>query len=487
MELKKKFFLFFTMILMITALTSVYNLYIAIVLRSRVESLYKTEILMSELKMNMRESKEMLDAFLLTQKKEYRRNVLESLEQLEELLEDDRDVYRSREKLMIKDLSFLLDKYGTQLKGIMEAKTYRDAVGYKEAYEAAKETASYIDTYIEKVLIENLNQRAQAYFNFSRSYESIQLYSVLLLFGAILLTLFLIFLFTDRFTKPVIDLAHKAGEISQGNFDVADLPVEREDEIGVTVEAFNEMKNNIRYHVEQLKEKSRVEKNLAEERVKNLEMEHFLKNAEMVSLRSQMNPHFLFNTLNTGVQLANMEDAERTADFMEDLAILFRHNVRRMWQKNTLRDEVEGLEYYLRLLKVRFGDTYEVNIKIPEEFMSFNFPPLILQPLLENSILHGLGEKEEGGRVEIEGFYKEGRPVIEIRDDGGGMEEEDVAESLRPISYSHEDFSSRTGVGLRNVILRLRLFYNNSDIVDVESLPGRGTTIRIYVEDVRNV
>ncbi len=479
LRLKNKFLLFFGLVFLITALTSVYNLYIALSLRNRVEQLYKTEVLMRQVKMMMTDTKEVLDSFLLTQKQEYRDEVYESVNSLNRLLDGRRAIYHNREHLMVKDISFLVEKYGTQLEGIMEAKTYRDIVGYTGAYEAAELTSSYIDTYIDKVLLENLNRRAESYRSFSQSYQQLQLYSVVLVLSAIILTMSLILLFTDRFTNPIAQLANQAGEISQGNFEISDIPVTSEDEVGVTTQAFNEMKNSIHTYIEQLQEKRRVERNLAEERVKNLEMEHLLKNAEIVSLRTQMNPHFLFNTLNTGVQLAIMEEADRTADFMGDLAVLFRHNVRRMWQKNTLRDEVEGLEYYTKLLKVRFGETYRVYVDIPEEFMEAEFPPMILQPLLENSIIHGFSDTEGGGSIEVRGFQEGGRRIVSVKDDGVGMSARNAAEVLRPISYSEEDFSSQSGIGLRNVVLRLRLFFNNPEVVSIVSASGEGTEVRI--------
>lgn len=482
-SLKRKFLIFFTLVLMITALTSVYNLYIALNLRNRVVRLYRSEVLMRRIGSLLSETKEGLDSFLLTQRDEHRRSVLATVEELNGLLEDKRNIYRNRESLMVKNISFLAEKYGTQVQGIMEAKSYRDILGYTGAYEAAQETASYIESYTDKVLLENLNRRAKAYISFSQSYQQLQIYSVLLVFSAIILTILLILLFTERFTHPIVDLARSAGEISRGNFEVEDLPVNREDELGITTRAFNEMKNSIHTYILQLEEKRRVEKNLADERVKNLQMEHMLKNTEMVSLRSQMNPHFLFNTLNTGVQLAIMEEAERTADFMEDLAVLFRHNVRRMWQKNSLKDEIEGLEYYVKLLRVRFGEKYRVHIDIPADFHDRSFPPMILQPLLENAIMHGFGEHEEGGDIYITGGYEGEEKLLEVKDKGRGMPEGEIHWALRPISYSEEDFSDHRGLGLRNVVLRLRLFFNDPEVVRIEALRGRGTSIIVRLKD----
>jgi len=232
-----------------------------------------------------------------------------------------------------------------------------------------------------------------------------------------------------------------------------------------------------------MQEKAQIEKNLTVQKVKNLEMQHLLKNAEMASLRSQMNPHFLFNSLNTGVQLAILEEADRTAEFMGNLASLFRHNVRRLWRSNTIDDELKGLHYYADLLRVRFAATYRIEISIPKELRQIRFPPLIFQPLVENSIIHGFEHKEGGGQVSVTGHKENGKIVFSVKDDGSGMTQDEIAPALKPISFSDEDFSSRSGLGMRNVVLRLRLFFNRDDIVTIESSLGDGSEVRIVLPE----
>src|SRR6056297_4190306 len=438
--------MFFILIMLITALTSVYSLFASLRLGGRVDQLTRTEVLMRNIRGQLSETKQALDNYLLLQHEENRKQVQRTTENLQALLVGRNIPYQSQEQLMVKDISYLIDKYTIQLNGVIEAKTIRDIVGYTEAYKSAELTASYINSYIDKVLIENLNRRTDAYRFLSESYKQVQLFNFYLVVTAILLTVLLIMLFTDSLTRPVVRLAHLAEEISRGNFEVEDVQVNTNDEIGVTARAFNEMKNSIRRYVAQMQEKAQIEKNLAAQKVKNLEMQHLLKNAEMASLRSQMNPHFLFNSLNTGVQLAILEEADRTADFMENLASLFRHNVRRLWRRNTINDEVKGLRYYANLLKVRLGDKYKIDIRIPRELRHIEFPPLIFQPLIENSIIHGFEHLESGGRVSVEGSRGGGRIVFRVHDNGIGMSPALITPALKPVSFSDEDFSSRTGV-----------------------------------------
>ncbi len=474
---------FFILIMMITAMTSVYSLFTSLRLGRRVEQLTQTEVLMRNIRGHLTETKHVLDEYLMVQREPKREAVYTELEDLRSLVAGRKTPYQNQEQLMVKDISYLIQKYTVQLQGVIEAKTVRDIVGYTEAYKAAELTSSYINSFIDKVLIENLNRRTDAYRFLSESYQQVQVFNFFLVVTAILLTVLLILLFTDNLTRPVIRLAHLAEEISRGNFDVDDVQVNTRDEIGVTAQAFNEMKNSIRRYVDEMREKATIEKNLADQKVKNLEMQHLLKNAEMASLRSQMNPHFLFNSLNTGVQLAILEEADRTADFMENLASLFRHNVRRLWRSNTIHDELKGLRYYAHLLRVRFGETYRIEIRIPKELRNISFPPLIFQPLVENSIIHGFEHKEGGGRVRVEGAVSDGKIVFRVSDNGSGMGREEIIPALKPVSFSDEDFSSRTGVGLRNVVLRLRLFFNREDVVKIESNEDKGTEIRIELPE----
>ncbi len=481
--IKRKLLLFYTLIMMIIAVTGVYSLYTSLQMGQRVELLTQTEMLMRNLRIQLGETKRAIDEYLMVQREDHRREVYENLEELESLVEGKKTPFQSQEQLMVKDIGFLIEKYSVQLKGVIEAKTVRDYVGYTEAYKAAGRTSDYIDMFIDKVLIENLNSRTDAYRFFSESYQQLQLFNFFLILTAILLTVLLIFLFTDNLTGPVVRLAHVADELSHGNFDVEDVEVLTEDEIAVTARAFNEMKASLKNYIREVREKAQIEKNLAEQRVKNLEMQHLLKNAEVASLRSQMNPHFLFNSLNAGVQLANLEEAERTADFMNNLASLFRHNVRRLWRTNTIADEIRGLNYYTHLLEVRFGETYSVKIDIPPELENVKFPPLIFQPLVENAIIHGMESSENGGRVWVLGSRRNGNIHFSVEDDGCGFPEELVSQVLKPVSFSDEDFSTKTGMGLRNVVLRLRLFFENEGIVSIKKRADRGTIVEFVLKE----
>ena len=189
------------------------------------------------------------------------------------------------------------------------------------------------------------------------------------------------------------------------------------------VEAFNKMKGSIRNYIQALHSKAEMEAELMEKEMQNLKMQTLLNNAQLQSLQSQINPHFLFNTLNAGVQLSMLEEADKTTYFLENVAAVFRYNVRGLNQEVTLKDEINSVRAYLDLMKVRFGDAVKVIENIEDsEMLDMSMPPLILQPIVENSCIHGIGEKEGGGTISISICKTAEYGIIKIEDNGSNMQ-----------------------------------------------------------------
>lgn len=161
--------------------------------------------------------------------------------------------------------------------------------------------------------------------------EFISYLNVFLIIGSILFNIFLAIFFTYRITKPLIDLSHLAVRVSKGDFDVRPLSIKTNDEINILAEAFNKMVVSIKNYIGEIKNQAEVEKKLKEQEMQNLKMRNILKEAELKALQSQINPHFLFNTLNAAAQLAMMEGADKSSEFIENVANLFRYNLKKNW------------------------------------------------------------------------------------------------------------------------------------------------------------
>ena len=187
--------------------------------------------------------------------------------------------------------------------------------------------------------------------------------SVIALSIVIVVSVSIVVKLTGEIISPLKDLAVTADEVAGGNFDTELLQVQSEDEIGVVTGAFNQMLISIRQYLESLRESMEIRRSLME---KELLMEAHLKDAQLKYLQAQINPHFLFNTLNAGAQLAMMEGADRTYEYVQNVAEFFRYNVKKSNDIVTVREELELVDHYIYILNVRFSGDIHYGKEIEE-------------------------------------------------------------------------------------------------------------------------
>ncbi|KLU62465.1 sensor histidine kinase YehU [Peptococcaceae bacterium CEB3] len=196
--------------------------------------------------------------------------------------------------------------------------------------------------------------------------------------------------------------------------------------------------------------------------------------AELKALQAQINPHFLFNALNTIVSLVRT-DGEKARKLLIQLGEFFRKNIQRGDKFVTLREELEHIRAYLSIEQARFGDSLKVVERVQPEAEDWLLPALTLQPLVENAIKHGIYPKIEGGTVEIRCWIEEGTLRVMIGDDGVGIR----GEKLEEVYLKKNDSAQGAGVGLSNVNDRLKYLYGTGLTIDSE--PGHGTRVLIRI------
>lgn len=210
------------------------------------------------------------------------------------------------------------------------------------------------------------------------------------------------------------------------------------------------------------------------------ELETMLKANELKALQSQVNPHFLFNTLNTIARLAMLEGAERTQEMVYALSDLLRNNLRDMDQFNTLKEEIRSIKDYLLIQQVRFGDRVHVDIDIPAELQEMRIPVMTLQPLVENAIIHGLEPKKEGGGICISAETRDSRLVITVADSGVGVSPERIREIFREEKRAISR-GQTTGLGIVNVHKRIQHHFGADYGIVIDGQPGKGTYVHVYL------
>lgn len=215
--------------------------------------------------------------------------------------------------------------------------------------------------------------------------------------------------------------------------------------------------------------------------------EILIKKAELAALQSQINPHFLYNTLETIRGIALRENVRQIADMTEALSLLFRYSINTKDEFVTLGEDLENLDHYLLIQKYRFKDRFEVikDFGEDEQVLDIEIPKLIIQPLVENAIYHGLETTTKKGFIKIAAFLTEDTLEISIEDNGVGMSAqmlEALNEKLRGGAKSKvEDATKGSGIALINVNERLHLYYGEDYGLSVYSTVGLGTMVKLIL------
>ncbi|MGB9975678.1 sensor histidine kinase [Thermovenabulum sp.] len=217
---------------------------------------------------------------------------------------------------------------------------------------------------------------------------------------------------------------------------------------------------------------------LLEETRRRSEYENAIKSLELKALQSQVNPHFLFNTLNTAARLAYLENANKTAEIIYSLANLLHYSLRNLDQLVTLKEEISCIKYYLYIQQIRYRDHIKATIQMPDELEKYLIPVMSLQPLIENAIVHGLEKKKEAGSVNVLVYEKNTDIIIEITDDGVGIEEK----MIKILKSSNDAINGHTtGLGIHNVDLRIKRYFGPAYGLNIESKLGLGTKVTVRI------
>ncbi len=265
--------------------------------------------------------------------------------------------------------------------------------------------------------------------------------------------------FATAITRPINELKESMKEVEKGNFHT-DVPIRSDSEIDSVGNSFNLMTARIRQLMQQ---------NIYEQEEK--------RKSEMKALRSQINPHFLYNTLDSIIWMAEGGKNKEVVRMTSALAKLLRQSISNDNERIPLEKEINYAGSYLTIQKMRYKDKLEYEIEVEEEIKKEEVINLILQPLVENAIYHGIKYKGSKGLIRIVGYGEGDRIILKIIDNGIGMDEE----TLERIFDKSKESEGKNGVGVYNVQTRIRLYYGAEYGLRFESVPEEGTTVTITI------
>lgn len=263
-------------------------------------------------------------------------------------------------------------------------------------------------------------------------------------------------------SKPVKRLSVMMTRVGEGDFNVSSN-YESKDEIGLLSSHFNKMVSQVQQLIQEVYQ------------------EQLLKQkAELKSLRMQINPHFLYNTLESINWMARIKGVPEVGRMVKAMGDLMRASIGGD-DFVSIEDEVKNIKNYLMIQTFRYGDRFEVDMEISQEIMSVKIPKLILQPIVENAIVHGFENLFGNGKIEITGQREDSRILFQVRDNGAGIEESVAAALLAGDERNLPQADSHTHIGLRNVDRRIKMYYGQEYGIVIESLRGFGTNVKIQL------
>ncbi|KAA5806421.1 sensor histidine kinase [Thermoanaerobacterium thermosaccharolyticum] len=269
---------------------------------------------------------------------------------------------------------------------------------------------------------------------------------ILLILGLLFIALFI--------TQPIIKLVNSMKGIKDGKFEKVNI-ITGNDEIGMLKDVYNKMIDEIKKLIGDIINEQKLKRKL-----------------ELDVMQSQIKPHFLFNSFDAISALILMGDTKNASKIVKALGKFYRSFLINGNEEITIKEELDIINNYLTIQKIRFGDKFSVVMNIDERVLNYKIPKLILQPLVENALNHGVRNKEGQGIISIKALYGDNQIILMTEDNGKGMSEEKIKEIESGMSK---------GVGLKSTIERLKIYYNSADVVKIYSKIDEGTKIEITI------
>lgn len=279
----------------------------------------------------------------------------------------------------------------------------------------------------------------------------------------ILLIILLSVIISKQVTKPIKEMQKVARQYSLGAFD-AKVSVHGKDEIAELGNVLNNMSSQLLELISSVTEKERQSNYL-----------------ELQTLIYQINPHFLYNTLDSINMLARKNDDIQVALMITNLSRLFRLSLNRGRDVITVREEMMQVTYYLKIQKFRFEEQLDWNINFDDEILEYRMLKFIMQPLVENAIYHGIKSKNEYGKLTIRGYKDKNMLIFVIKDTGKGMDEDTLTKLYQRINEKKRDEKENRGYGIWNVNQRIKLYYGEQYGLQIDSIVDKGTSIYIKI------
>lgn len=386
-------------------------------------------------------------------------DLLNEANEIVERLEDLTDAQNNKERL---DSA---KKYLTNLeiyKGRIE-QNLTDGNKYEDNIEIWENDVQIVTSLLRETILQyiyyEIRDIQQSRIEYQNFYMEMLRFTILAFGGIAILIAFLSYYIPQSITRPIRKLSQVTDQVARGDLMVRSN-IKSGAEVGILSESLNTMIDKINELLDQV----------TKEQIS-------LRKAEFEILQAQINPHFLYNTLDTIVWLAEAGDQKKVVSMVGSLSDFFRTSLNQGRDIIPIREELQHVRSYLEIQQVRYQDILQYEIHVPEELEKYLIPKITIQPIVENALYHGIKNKRCPGKITISGQKKEEYFLLLVEDNGIGMSEERLQQVVEGIQ--HKEPNEKGIYGLYNVNERIRLNFGEKYGISVESTYMEGTTMRI--------
>ncbi len=380
---------------------------------------------------------------------------LENVTQQEDSLESLKRARRSKR---------ILKSHGSNLLDYVKADETSDLL--QKSVDAIRDVGSLMKEYLNEYIFRELNHADMINQQISANVKEILFANMIALLFIGILILSAIYVINNSISTPIKTLVKTTKQVGSGDFNVRVDTRGNKDEIAILNDNFNQMVARLQMLMDDVRISSEN-----------------LKKAELQLLQEQINPHFLYNTLETIIWMAEKQDNEQVITLVQELSVFFHTTLSGGKDIIFIEDEIRHIESYLSIQHFRYQDIMQYKIDIPDELRRYRIPKLSLQPVIENALYHGIKSKRGQGHIIIQGrSVDEDTIEICITDTGIGMKEKDLLQLRKTVEQaSFQEEQKDGGYGLPNVQKRLQLYCGEDYGIHIKSIYGKGTTVTLKI------